>query len=359
VGGLQIRQKAGGSAELQLPATDFSAVRIKRDLFTRSSIGVIYTRRSPNDTGYDSNQVGGIDGLFALGQDLVVTTYVAASTKLSGSRADALSYRGRLDYNGDRYGLQLEHLYVGDDFSAQTGFLRREDFTREFVEGRLSRRPASRWLRRWSLQGSLDYITDNDGNLESHVDQGQVRLELTNGDEFEVQAERSREIVDEAFDLTDTEVVAAGDYDFTRFSTSYNLGPRHRVTGSVGASVGNFYDGGLREVFYRGRVELTRVVSLEPNLSFNRIDLPGREPFMVNVAGVRATWTLTPRAVASALVQYRSGSSDLSASARLRWEYRPGSELFVVYSEGRDTLLETAPLLNRTLAVKMTRLLRF
>jgi len=359
VGALQIRQKAGGSDELQLPATDFTAIRVKRDLFSRSSIGMIYTRRSPDDVGVDNNQVGGIDGLFALGQDLTVTTFVAASNKGEGSQADALSYRGRLDYNADRYGLQLEHLYVGDDFSAQTGFLRREDFTREFVEGRISRRPKSRWLRRWSLQGSIDYITDNDRNLESHVDQGQARFELTNGDDVEVQVERSREVVDEAFDLTDDELVLAGDYTFTQFKGNYNFGPRHRLTGELGTSLGSFYDGTIKELYYRGRVELTRVLSLEPNTSFNWIDLPGRDPFMVNVVGVRTTWTITPRAVASALVQYRSGSSDLGASARLRWEYRPGSELFIVYTEGRDTLLSNTPLLNRTFAVKMTRLLRF
>jgi hypothetical protein len=30
----------------------------------------------------------------------------------------------------------------------------------------------------------------------------------------------------------------------------------------------------------------------------------------------------------------------MSASVRLRWEYRPGSELFVVYSDGRNTLAD-------------------
>jgi len=44
----------------------------------------------------------------------------------------------------------------------------------------------------------------------------------------------------------------------------------------------------------------------------------------------------------------------------MRWEYRPGSELFMVVSEGRDTHTPGVPdLLNRTVAVKMTRLFRF
>jgi len=41
-------------------------------------------------------------------------------------------------------------------------------------------------------------------------------------------------------------------------------------------------------------------------------------------------------------------------------EYQPSSQLFVVYSDGRDTLGTGVPdLLNRSFAVKITRLLRF
>jgi hypothetical protein len=45
---------------------------------------------------------------------------------------------------------------------------------------------------------------------------------------------------------------------------------------------------------------------------------------------------------------------------RFRWEYRPGSELFLVYNEQRDTLAVRFPALaNRALIVKVNRLLRF
>jgi hypothetical protein len=50
----------------------------------------------------------------------------------------------------------------------------------------------------------------------------------------------------------------------------------------------------------------------------------------------------------------------LTSSVRLKWEYRPLSDLFIVYSDGRDTEPPGAPRLeNRTLAIKVTRLVRF
>ena len=41
---------------------------------------------------------------------------------------------------------------------------------------------------------------------------------------------------------------------------------------------------------------------------------------------------------ASALLQYNSTDRSFSSNLRFRWEYQPGSELFVVYTDERDTL---------------------
>ena len=62
----------------------------------------------------------------------------------------------------------------------------------------------------------------------------------------------------------------------------------------------------------------------------------------------------------SGLVQYNSSNDSFSANARLRWEYSPGSEIFLVYTEERDTYdFKRFPVLsNRGLVFKMTKLLR-
>ncbi len=65
--------------------------------------------------------------------------------------------------------------------------------------------------------------------------------------------------------------------------------------------------------------------------------------------------------ILSSLVQYNASARSMTSSVRLRWEYRPGSELFLVYSDGRNLLATQTPtgLLNRSLALKVTRLLRY
>ena len=62
----------------------------------------------------------------------------------------------------------------------------------------------------------------------------------------------------------------------------------------------------------------------------------------------------------TALVQYSSSTTSLSANVRFRWEYQPGSELFVVYTEGRDTSIPNQTVLeNRGFVVKINKLVRF
>jgi hypothetical protein len=65
----------------------------------------------------------------------------------------------------------------------------------------------------------------------------------------------------------------------------------------------------------------------------------------------------------SGLIQYSSSGDSFSTNLRFRWQYSPGSEIFVVYSEDRNTnpLIpnRVTQLRNRGLVVKINRLFRF
>jgi hypothetical protein len=82
--------------------------------------------------------------------------------------------------------------------------------------------------------------------------------------------------------------------------------------------------------------------------------------FDARLLGLRLSVSPTARLGFSGLTQFNTSARTLTSSARMRWEYIPGSELFVVYSDGRDTGARNFPLLqNRSIALKVTRLLRF
>ena len=346
--------------------SNFSVLRVRRDVLGRSDIGAIATYRnsSASELGV-SNGVFGIDGNFAFFTNLRLNAYYTVSqTDLEEESlpGDETSYLGRLDYGGDRYGLKLEHLKVGESFRPELGFLRREAFTRSFGQARFSpRAPSIDAVRRFVFQAEGDYITNEPfGFVETRRLQAQAGIEFDAGDEARVEYNKVYEFLPEDFEISDGIILPAGSaYNYQDVNVVYRFGPQRRVPGFATFRTGSFFSGDRKAVSYRGRIEVTPKFSIEPRISLNWVDLP-EGSFNSNLVSSRVTYTMSPRMFVSGLFQFNSSGSSLSSNVRFRWEYEPGSDLFVVYSDGRETGLGGFPLLlNRTFAVKMTKLFRF
>ena len=263
--------------------------------------------------------------------------------------------------------MQLERLVVGDNFNPEVGFVRRDDFERSFGLFRFSPRPlAIAAIRKFLWEGRLDHITNRAGILETRQVQGQFGIQFENSDEFNATYTRSYEFLDEPFQIAPDVTIPVGGHDFQDVQLSFAVGRQRPLSGGVSVQHGSFFSGnkttvdlGLGGGNRGGRLELAPQLSVEPGVSLNWVDLPeGR--FTTQLVTARTTYTATPLMFVSALLQYNSSNSSLGANLRLRWEYRPGSELFVVYNEQRDTLTPRFPELeNRAFIIKINRLFRF
>lgn len=359
VGAVNIQTDA--AAETDARSTNFSVLRVKRDILRRSRVGAIFTNRSVSASGDGSNQAYGLDGAFSFYDDVNIYGYYAR-TETPGLQGKNDSYQAAFSYEGDLYGLQVEHLLVGEHFNPEVGFVRRDDFRRSFAYAQFSPRPRDiAAIRQFTWGASLDYIENGAGQLESRIARASFRTDLENSDSLNVDVQRDYEFLSEPFQIATNVAIPVGGYEFQDYMVSYRMGPQRRLAGSVSFQRGAFFDGTITAVGYsRGRIELTREFSLEPGVSVNRITLPqGR--FTAKVAIMRLTYTFTPRMFVGGLFQYNSTGDVLSTNVRMRWEYRPGSELFVVYNDQRDT--ETGRgyprLENRAFVVKLTRQFRF
>ncbi|MEA3245809.1 MAG: DUF5916 domain-containing protein, partial [Gemmatimonadota bacterium] len=94
------------------PATNFSVLRLKRDVLSRSAIGIMATNRSVGAAGTGTNSAFGVDGTFSLTQALLASAYWA-QTNTTGKTGDDQSYQGLLDYSDDLWGAHAEYLAVG------------------------------------------------------------------------------------------------------------------------------------------------------------------------------------------------------------------------------------------------------
>ena len=215
-------------------------------------------------------------------------------------------------------------------------------------------------IRRFRYQGMFNHIQNRQGILESREAEGSFRTEFQSGDEFQVAYRDLYEYLAVPFAITPTISIPAGSYPFRNVQVGFNIGRQRRLSTQGSVETGTFYNGRRTTFsFSQGRASLTNALSIEPNYSMNKVSLVQGD-FTTHLVGARTTYTISPLMFVSALVQYNSSTNSVSTNARLRWEYQPGSELFVVYNDERNTLARGFPDLNsRSFIVKINKLFRY
>ena len=220
-------------------ATNFTIVRVKRDISRRSSVGAILTNRSVSTLGSGSSRSYGGDATFSFYDNVYLLTYLAR-TETPELNGDDLSYQSQFIYNGDRYGLQAEHLLVGDNFRPDFGFLRRNDFRRSYGEARFSPRPRSLdSVRQFRLEGSFNYIIGvQSGYLETRQTQLGFSTEFESSDQVGISMVDSYEFLPAPFEPAPGVVFSPGGYGFVDLEGTYLLGAQHRFSGMFTVRVG-------------------------------------------------------------------------------------------------------------------------
>lgn len=164
------------------------------------------------------------------------------------------------------------------------------------------------------------------------------------------------ELLDDDFRIGTGVTIPPGRYSFQAIQAGFTFGLQRWYSVILAAQRGSFFSGDETTVGLTGG-RVNERLSLEPTLSLNWVDLP-EGSFRSDLVVTRQNYAFTPRMFFGGRVQYNSGNDSFTTNLRLRWEYRPGSELFIVYTEARDTDLidRLSELSNRGLTVKVNYL---
>ncbi len=346
------------------PKTNFTVLRVRQDILRRSSVGAMFTGRSESLRAPGrANATVGIDGAFSFVNYLNLNGfYMQSSTP--GLAGSDVSYQGRAEWNADRYGFELNHLFVGDAFNPEVGFVQRPDIRRTLASARFSPRVRRvKPVRQVSLEGNIEFIENTAGQLITRVEEANFSTEFHRSDRVFANASRTHDRLLAPFRLAGGPAIAPGEYDFYNVNGGYGFGSHRKVSGTVSVGRGRYYNGDQTTFTVSGgRVQLSPQFSLEPTLTLNWFSFPSVD-YRTRVVRTRLNYTFTPRMFVSGLVQYNSAANSISSNVRWRWEYIPGSEIFVVYTDDNTADLParaTAPrLLNRGFVVKVNRLLRY
>ncbi|MEE9217780.1 MAG: DUF5916 domain-containing protein [Acidobacteriota bacterium] len=336
-------EKEEGIAE----ESNYSVLRVSRELPHRSSVGAIFTNRQGTGDpppGQEYNRAFALDGRAGIGRFGEVSGF-AARTVTPGLDRDEYAFKVGSEYNSEDWLLRLNYTEVGGNFNPELGFLRRGDPDNEFRLHNGYRKPSALIWRRyrpddfWGLQELRPHVSyqgfwDFDGFQESgrlHVDN---HWEWKSGYEIHTGINFTREGVKEAFEIHPGVIVPSGTYDHNEVQIIGITNRGAPLSFGLRSFLGGFFGGDRVQLSPTLRLRVGERFNTEVGWTRNDIDLPGGS-FVTNLGRVRISYSFTPRMFIEGLFQYNDTIDRWSTNLRYRWLQTANIGLFVVYNESR------------------------
>jgi len=319
---------------------NLSVVRASYDVLEQSNIGFIATNGDPSTPG-DSSLVG-VDFNYRKnapdGTIYEAHAWAQAANNSPDDTSDASdgtdsAFGLNFNYPNDTWLFAAGWYQVGPNFRPALGFVQRRGVNKYSTDLR-RRWNNSLGLKRIDLALYVDVFTNLHQELETAgVEFPRLDLENDAGDTLSLGTVYNREAFDNAFDIANDVTIPGGDYGFVRGFAQVSTSDARPVAATVKYAGGQFYDGTRDD--YIGALEFRPTASIYATIEaeWNDVHLPDGE-FLVRIFRTRFNMLFSPDLSWNNSVQYDNMSESGSFNSRVRWEFEPGQELFVVLARG-------------------------
>lgn len=330
VGAFHIRQQAVDGAA---PAIGYSAVRLRRDVLARSSVGALALDRT--ESGGESHRVAAADFSWAPHRAAVISGFGARSwTPGAEGRASVWGLHG--ETTTDRWNLTAAYTDIGEGFESKMGFVPRTGVRKLRINGLWKPRPGRFGIRQIFFGPDFLRITEPDGSVQSETAAIGPFFLFNDGSSLFVNFERSVEGLTDSFELRDGVEIASGEYRTRGVMYMADTSQSRRVSFNLFGMNRGFF-GGRLHVYSPGVAFRPHPrIRLQVNYSRSRIRLPQENGgFDTNLVVLRGLIALSPDAFVRGLLQWNDDDGNFSGNVQFRWTYAPGSDFFLVYNERR------------------------
>jgi hypothetical protein len=354
VGVLDVKTREEGTN----PSANFAVVRVKQSLFGNSYIGLMGIDKESSSPSDPYNRTGGVDTRLVFFKNLILHGYAAATTS-PGIHSGNTDFGGDVSYNTSWMEFDARHNKIGPNYNPEVGFVERTDAKQDWVDLTLKPRPRIPGVRELNFEGFFYNAPDTHGVLQTQEWQATFRANFNNGaytddDLYDVFIQR----ITEPFNIYKNIYIPPGVYHFARHQITYGSPQDRRFTFNLFERFGTYYTGHLNEASVRANYRPTPRFSVSANTLWDRFMLP-QGNFSVVLAGLQANYSFSRKLTTSAYVQLNTSyTQGVSANIRLRYNYRPDSDLYVVYNVGTQfsslTATNPAQIREQRLTVKLT-----
>jgi hypothetical protein len=318
------------------PSSDgqvLSVARITHPVFSESKIGFIFTNGDP--TGLTRNSVGGVDFQYRDSDFLPGYVFQADGyyqRSFSSAAGDDDSAAIALGFPNEPWSGDFVFKQIGANFQPALGFVNRADI--RLYQGSLAHLTRYNDMLLHELEPGVEYlfVTDLHDRLESSENDIYLRAQSTIGDEITLKLVNSHENVPARFNLPRNVPVRAGSYDWTNFDARFRTFDGRIVSVDTEINCCSFYNGRSVDAKIKLVFRPNPYFELAPNYEFTAIDLPTGY-VAIHLVAADSVINFTPDMQLVLQAQFDNISRSFGFSARFRWEYEPGNELFAGFGQ--------------------------
>ena len=318
------------------PYSNFAVVRLKESLWAGSYVGVMGIDKRSGDVLDNFNQTGGVDTRLVFFRDWLVDAHMAG-TQSPGNPSGNSDVGASLSYRSNWVEGIVRRRKTGPNFNPEVGFVERPDSNETYGDLTFKVRPTIPGVRELQFEGFILHAPDTLGQVSTQEWQSTFRAEFHNGgytddDIVDVFTQR----ITAPFHIYKSVFIPNGLYHFTRHQLTYGSGQDRKFTYNFFERFGGYYGGTLNEFRVRANYRPTARFSVSVSESWDRFRLPlPNGNFSVVLASLQGNYSFNRFLTFTSLVQMdTSNAQAVSANLRLRYNYRPDSDLYIIYNVG-------------------------
>ena len=344
---------------LDVPRTNYSVMRITKDIASGSRIGMIAVNK---DEIGDYNRAGGFDFEYRPNDSMDVRGMWSRTFEPGLSGQNNAWYLGS-NWRSNRFRLEGSYTDIDEDFNPAVGYVRRTGIRHFRGEARWVPMPQRFGIRQIWTGPEVNYILNHNNELEEWNISYTNWFEFDTGDYILFNGKRTFERLNDVFDFRDGVEIPIGDYSSNSYHVRLSSSDSRPISTTLGGGIEDFYNGEVRRAYIQTTLKPNGHLSLSAQYQFNQVvDLPEMyftdgqpRPVYVNLFRGRVDYSFTTGLFAKLFAQWNTDANVMSTNFLINYIYRSGSDFYFVFNQTYDTNGTTrSRLLDSTVVAKMT-----
>jgi hypothetical protein len=327
-----------------IPAGNYAVAAIQRKVFRRSGISAFLVNKQVmnlhNDDAFSGNRhnrVAGVEFNLASADNRWTGKTFYHQSFYPGSSGNAAVMAANLTYSTQYLLATLNQAWVGADYLAEVGYIRRKGYYEINPVVQYKFFPASSAISNHGPAVKSSILFDPRMAMTDRDVQLLYQVEWVNKSILQLDVKDSYIRLQSPFDPTNSggvKMAANEEFRWNEVGASFVSDIRRPLNLLVSSRYGGYFNGNRftlnGELYYR----IQPYGSLAIVTTYNNISLPAPYNSAEFVLiGPRLDITLTNKIFFTSLIQYNNQIDNVNLNFRFQWRFAPVSDLFIVYTE--------------------------